>query len=109
MSMASTPSAYSSVATLPSLPTSICFLRRTPMNHLRSGLVLLVFAWFLSPVSVLGQKITSSIVGLVTDASGSAVPGAQITVTNEGTRISIEAATDSTGNYAVHNLPAGAY
>jgi len=79
------------------------------MNHLRSGLVLLIFAGFLSPVSVLGQKITSSIVGLVTDASGSAVPGAQITVTNEGTRISIEAATDSTGNYAVHNLPAGVY
>ncbi|MCI0622797.1 MAG: TonB-dependent receptor [Acidobacteria bacterium] len=79
------------------------------MNHLRSGLVLLVFAGFLSPVSVLAQKITSSIVGLVTDASGSAVPGAQITVTNEGTRISIEAGTDSTGNYAVHNLPAGVY
>lgn len=56
-----------------------------------------------------GQVITSSIVGHVTDASGAAVPGAQVTVTNEGTSISVHATTQPAGNYTIPNLYAGVY
>ncbi len=55
------------------------------------------------------QNISSSILGLVTDASGAAVPEAQITVTNEGTGISLKTLADSSGAYSVTNLQAGTY
>lgn len=57
----------------------------------------------------LGQVITSSIVGRVTDTSGSAVPGAQVVITNQGTGIEVRATTDSAGTYTVTNLYAGTY
>lgn len=57
----------------------------------------------------LGQTITSSVVGHVSDASGAAVPGAAIMVTNQGTGISVGTVTDSAGAYSVPNLFAGTY
>lgn len=56
-----------------------------------------------------GQVIVSSIVGHVTDTSGAAVPGAQVTVTNEGTGISVQATTGAAGEYTIPNLYAGKY
>jgi len=56
-----------------------------------------------------GQIISSTIVGQVKDSSNAVVPSAQITVTNEGTGISVESVTDSTGIYSVPNLQAGVY
>jgi len=56
-----------------------------------------------------GQTIVSSIVGQVSDASGAVVPSAQVTVTNEGTRISVQAITDAGGTYSIPNLYAGVY
>ena len=38
-------------------------------------------------IAMYGQEIRSMIVGNVTDSSGAAVPGARITVKNEGTGI----------------------
>ncbi len=59
--------------------------------------------------AVWGQSITGSIVGQVSDASGSAVPGATITVLNEGTGATAEAAVDQSGSFTVPNLFAGMY
>jgi len=56
-----------------------------------------------------GQIISSTIVGQVNDSSGAVVPSAKIIVTNEGTGISVESATDSAGTYSVPNLQAGTY
>ncbi len=56
-----------------------------------------------------GQILSSTIVGQVKDSSGAVVPSAKITVTNEGTGISVESATDSAGTYSVPNLQAGTY
>jgi hypothetical protein len=56
-----------------------------------------------------GQTIVSSLVGQVADSSGAVVPNAQITVTNEGTHVSVQAATDARGTYSVQNLYAGVY
>jgi hypothetical protein len=58
---------------------------------------------------MLGQNISSTLVREVTDATGSAVPRASITVTNQGTGISKQAASDASGSYSIPNLPAGIY
>ena len=71
------------------------------MNMAFVALVIATFAYT--------QKISSSIVGLVTDTSGAAVQGAEIIILNRGTGISISALTDTAGYYSVHNLLAGAY
>jgi len=71
------------------------------MNTAIVALVIATFAYT--------QKISSSIVGLVTDTSGAAVQGAEIIILNRGTGISISALTDTAGYYSVHNLLAGAY
>ena len=55
------------------------------------------------------QNIIGSIVGQVTDSSGSAVPGTTISVRNQGTGTVVEAAVDASGSYTVPNLFAGTY
>jgi hypothetical protein len=62
------------------------------------------------PVVSLAQTTTGSIVGTVTDPSGAAVPGATVTVTNEGTGIVvIRLTTDPSGNYVATTLLPGRY
>ena len=58
-------------------------------------------------VALYGQQITGSIVGNVTDVSGSAVPEAQITVKNEGTGTEFKTRADAFGTYTVPDLLAG--
>ena len=55
------------------------------------------------------QIITSSIVGVVTDASGGVVPEAEITVVNTGTGNAVKTVADSSGAYSVPNLQFGVY
>src|SRR5262245_45186822 len=55
------------------------------------------------------QNITGSIVGQVSDASGSAVPGAAISATNVDTGLTAQTTTDTSGSYSIPNLLAGRY
>jgi Carboxypeptidase regulatory-like domain len=55
------------------------------------------------------QQITGDIVGTVTDGSGAAVPEAQVTVTNTGTRIARVTKSSATGDYVVNLLQPGTY
>ncbi|HEY2932905.1 MAG TPA: TonB-dependent receptor [Acidobacteriota bacterium] len=58
----------------------------------------------------LAQTTTGSIVGTVTDPSGAMMPGATVTITNEGTGIVvIKTITDAAGNYVATTLPVGRY
>ncbi len=57
----------------------------------------------------LAQISTSSLTGLVTDASGSSVAQAHVTVLNKNTGLSREDTTDKTGNYNFQALPIGLY
>jgi hypothetical protein len=55
------------------------------------------------------QQVTSVISGTVTDSKGSAVPGAQVVVTNTDTNIMHRAQTKDDGFYEVTQLPVGPY
>ena len=52
---------------------------------------------------------TGRIVGAVTDPSNSPIPGATVTVTNEGTNEVRKFTTDATGDFTFPVLPAGLY
>lgn len=52
---------------------------------------------------------TASISGRVTDASGAAVPGAQLTTKNTATSATQTTTTDDQGRYTVPDLPIGSY
>jgi hypothetical protein len=80
---------------------------RTPALSLMALVVGACLSVF-SPAAA--QTTTGSIVGTITDSSGGAVPGAVVTVTNEGTGIvAIRLSTDSSGNYVATTLPPGRY
>lgn len=54
-------------------------------------------------------QTTGTILGTVTDSSGSVVPGVTITVTNEGTSATRMLTTDQVGLYRAELLPVGRY
>src|SRR5689334_14945899 len=56
-----------------------------------------------------GQVTTGGIVGVVTDASGLAVPGAQVTITQVETSTAIKISTDEAGSYNATALKIGRY
>jgi hypothetical protein len=65
--------------------------------------------WLLCAATCFGQTFYGSMVGSVTDASGSAVPQANVTLTNLGTAERRTMATDASGNYQFVNLVPGQY
>ena len=52
---------------------------------------------------------TATVLGTVTDASGSLVPNATITITNTGTNAKRVLQTNSAGSYIAPELPIGPY
>ena len=54
-------------------------------------------------------QAVGSINGVVVDASGASVAGAQVTVTNQGTNVDRATTTDSAGYFSVTLLPIGTY
>ncbi len=74
------------------------------------------FIWlFLSALLVCAAAIpamaqsTSSLNGVVTDATGATVPNAKVTATNHATGVASTTQTDSTGAYLFPSLPIGVY
>ena len=55
------------------------------------------------------QTFRGGILGTVTDASGAAVAGAQVTATNTGTALTRTATTNDQGDYFLTELPLGDY
>src|SRR5258707_2366149 len=82
-------------------------------SMLRSALSIFVLAWsfyFLLPEAAFSQgETTSAIIGQVSDASGAAVPGATVTVTNKETGLRRSASTDDSGRFNFPQLKPGAY
>jgi hypothetical protein len=55
------------------------------------------------------QVTTATLYGLVRDSSGAAVPGATVTVQNQGTALMRDTVSDSGGEFAFTVLPSGRY
>ncbi len=73
-------------------------------SGLTQALILLIAA-----VNAFGQSFYGSVVGTVTDATGSAVPQAAVTIINLGTADRRTAETDDNGTYQFLNLVPGNY
>jgi outer membrane receptor protein involved in Fe transport len=68
-----------------------------------------VAAAWVTATAALAQTPTGSILGNVKDASGGAVPGAEVTATNLGTQFARATRTDAAGQYQIPLLPVGEY
>jgi hypothetical protein len=55
------------------------------------------------------QVLYGSVVGDVTDATGAALPGTILVITNRGTGLTRQAAADAQGHFNFTDLPAGVY
>ncbi len=78
------------------------------MYSLRRGLSLFLFLTVFSVSAAFAQE-KASIVGTVTDPSGSVIPAAKVTVTNDGTGQVRTIETNSSGNFLVPDLSIGKY
>jgi hypothetical protein len=71
--------------------------------------VLLVLMLLLAAICVPAQTFRGGILGTVTDTSGAAIPGAQVTVTSTQTGVVRQVQTDDSGTYSATELQLGAY
>ena len=71
--------------------------------------ILIGLALMAGPTLLRAQTSFGTIIGVVTDPSGAAVPDVAITVTNARTGVSRQARTDGYGNYTVSSLLPGLY
>ena len=69
----------------------------------------LVLSLVLLPSSAWPQTEVATIFGTVTDPSGAVIPGAEVTIGNQSTRLKRNSFTDSTGQYHIAGLPMGNY
>jgi hypothetical protein len=92
--------------TLPS-----AFQRLLSLHSMRIGKTTAVLACWLAIASgqLLFGQATGSISGTVRDASGSAVPGATVTVTAPATGLTRSSATNDAGEYIVPLLGVASY
>ena len=78
-------------------------------RNLSCYLFVCCLAGILSVSSALGQTVTGSITGVVTDPSGAVVVGATVTAANTATGVQTTAQTNGVGNYTIRFLPIGVY
>src|SRR5882757_2494632 len=72
-------------------------------------LVLLTVCLALSSAKILYAQANAGLTGTVTDPSGAVVPGAKVTITNQGTGQESHTITSSAGTYSVTGLTPGVY
>lgn len=72
----------------------------------RSWLVLLALA---AAIAAPAQQITGTLTGIVTDAAGAVVPGAEVTLTNEATGSALRTKTNGEGFFSIAGVFSGSY
>src|SRR5215831_19251923 len=86
------------------------FLKLIDRNLRRLGPVLLLVTFLSVTVQhSIAQSATSQVSGVVKDASGGAVPDAQVEIRNTDTNSTRNAVTDAAGAYTFPSLPIGMY
>jgi hypothetical protein len=73
----------------------------------RSLVIFAILSFMLSAANA--QVDTASLTGIITDANGGVIPGAQVTVLNQATNISVETVSGQDGYYTIANLRPGLY
>ena len=68
-----------------------------------------LFLVLMASPALLGQAVSASLVGTVTDRSESIVPHAEVTILESATGISHHAVTNASGNYTFPDLTPGSY
>jgi Carboxypeptidase regulatory-like domain/TonB dependent receptor-like, beta-barrel len=86
-------------------PLCIRRYRSTSWAALMAG----IFFLLLPSHSLFAQVDTGAILGTVKDQSGAVIPGAKVSVTNEGTGLTLSAVSDSSGNYTFTPVRIGSY
>lgn len=77
-------------------------------RHVFLALLLPLLICLFSPARVMGQ-VTATLSGIVADANGGVIPGAQVTLVNENTQDSRTVKTNEAGIYAFPSLVPGTY
>src|SRR5580700_161898 len=81
--------------------------RRNSLKHFPLSLVLITLCC--ASVLCFAQSDRGSVSGVVSDPSGSGIPGARITITNIAMGTQNSTVTTDTGNYTIPELAAGEY
>src|SRR5687767_10139460 len=90
-------------------PAPVCGGNVRNQKRLVPAILALVAAIGLMPANGAAQVLYGSIVGAVTDSSGSSVPGATVTIRNTETGLTRTAVSNETGAYNFTNVLAGPY
>ncbi|HWB31969.1 MAG TPA: carboxypeptidase-like regulatory domain-containing protein [Acidobacteriaceae bacterium] len=72
------------------------------------ALIAILFVWLLSPASY-AQVVGGTISGVVTDATGAAIPNAQVLVHNDETGNERKLVTGANGRFSAPSVPVGSY
>src|SRR5215210_2988487 len=83
-------------------------VRKCPGSLLRI-VVALALAIACTPMTAFAQSVSGTILGTVTDSSGSVIPNAKVTAVNEGTGLTRTVQADSNGEFTLPSLPTGRY
>ncbi|MDQ6677409.1 MAG: carboxypeptidase-like regulatory domain-containing protein, partial [Acidobacteriota bacterium] len=78
-------------------------------RHTNRNVLFAICMMFALPGSTLAQQVYGSIFGTVTDASGSGVPNATVTISEPSKNVHTEVSTNETGNYTKGQLIPGVY
>src|SRR4026208_1596113 len=76
---------------------------------LRRILFALTFIAACAPRLATAQAVSGTILGTVTDASGSVIPNAKVTIVNEGTGLTRTVLAAANGEFSAPSLPTGRY
>src|SRR5271154_4324390 len=82
-------------------------MRKNILSHAPRLLAAILF--LLTSTFLCAQYENGSLVGTIRDATGAAVSGAVVTITNNGTAVTAKAATNGEGDYELPSVHVGVY